>query len=117
MISWWELQVHICWESRYLNKLSAELCASEHGFTRQDQDDYAISSYTRAQNATAKGAFKDEICEIIVKGSRGKADVVVSTDDEVKNVYSFFEKVAFNLFLVEWGKTSRYASSIQTKRR
>lgn len=65
---------------------AAEICAKEHGFTREIQDEYAIQSYTRAQAATKAGLFADEICPVIIKGSRGKPDTVVSTDDEVKNL-------------------------------
>lgn len=65
---------------------AAELCAKEHGFTREMQDDYAIASYSKAQAATKVGGFAEEICPVIIKGSRGKADVVVDTDDEVKNL-------------------------------
>lgn len=71
---------------------AAELCATEHGFSREAQDDYAISSYTRAQQATKAGLFKEEICEIVIKGVRGKPDTVVSTDDEAKNVLPLFDE-------------------------
>ncbi len=41
-----------------------ELCAKEHQITREMQDDWAVKSYTRAQEAQAKGIFKDEIVGI-----------------------------------------------------
>ncbi|MDX6768508.1 MAG: thiolase family protein [Elusimicrobiota bacterium] len=41
-----------------------ELCAKEHQITREMQDDWAVKSYTRAQEAQAKGVFKDEIVSI-----------------------------------------------------
>lgn len=41
-----------------------ELCAKEHQITREMQDDWAVKSYTRAQEAQAKGLFKDEIVGI-----------------------------------------------------
>ena len=50
------------------------------------QDDYAISSYERAQAATAHGYFKDEIVPVEVPGVRGKPSTMVDKDDEVSNV-------------------------------
>jgi acetyl-CoA C-acetyltransferase len=41
-----------------------ELCAKEHGLTREMQDAWAVRSYERAQEAVAKGWFKDEIVSI-----------------------------------------------------
>jgi acetyl-CoA C-acetyltransferase len=41
-----------------------ELCAKEHQITREMQDEWAVKSYTRAQDAQAKGVFKDEIVGI-----------------------------------------------------
>ena len=39
----------------------AETCAGQYGFTREQQDEYAIASFQRAQAAQAEGAFADEI--------------------------------------------------------
>ena len=72
--------------NQFLMGDAAELCAKEHGFSRQDQDDYAISSYQKAQKATLEGAFHGEIVSIEIPGSRGKPSTLVSSDDEVKNV-------------------------------
>jgi acetyl-CoA C-acetyltransferase len=41
-----------------------ELCAKEHGITREMQDEWAIKSYQRALEAQAKGYFKDEIVAV-----------------------------------------------------
>lgn len=65
--------------------LSAELCATEHNLTREDQDEYAITSYKRAQASTEAGLFK-EIVPVEVSGGRGKPNVIVDRDDEVKNL-------------------------------
>ncbi|KAG5455530.1 MAG: Thiolase, N-terminal domain-containing protein [Olpidium bornovanus] len=65
---------------------AAEECAKEYGITRQMQDDYAIQSYRRAQEATDQKLFADEIVPVVVKGPRGKGDVVVDKDDEVTNL-------------------------------
>ena len=66
--------------------LQAEECAQDHGFNRQQQDDYAIRSYEKAQAAQAAGLFNDEIAPIDLPGFRGKPGVTVTQDDEPKNV-------------------------------
>jgi len=58
----------------------AEVCADEMQLTREDQDAYAIESYTRAQRAVKEGKFVREIVPIEVKGKKGT--VVVDTDEE-----------------------------------
>ena len=51
--------------------------AAEYGITREQQDDFAIESYKRAQAAHASGLYKDEIVPVVVSGSRGKPDRVI----------------------------------------
>jgi acetyl-CoA C-acetyltransferase len=58
----------------------AEQCAEKYGFSRQDQDEFAIASLTRAQQAIKGGQFKDEIAAVTVPG-RG-SDTVVDTDEQ-----------------------------------
>ncbi|WP_206692702.1 acetyl-CoA C-acyltransferase [Paracoccus sp. NBH48] len=58
----------------------AEDCAAEFAFSRQAQDDYALASLTRAQEAIAGGAFATEIAPVTVPG-RGKI-TVVDTDEQ-----------------------------------
>lgn len=41
-----------------------ELCAKEHGLTREMQDAWAVRSYERAAEAVAKGYFKNEIVSV-----------------------------------------------------
>lgn len=65
--------------------LQAELCAEEHKLTREAQDEYAINTYKRAQAATEAGLFK-EIVPVEVSGGRGKPNVTIDRDDEVKNL-------------------------------
>lgn len=50
------------------------------------KDDYAISSYQRAQAAFADGCYADEIVPITVSGGRGKPDKIITQDDEISNV-------------------------------
>jgi acetyl-CoA C-acetyltransferase len=65
---------------------AAEVCAKEYQFTREMQDDFAIGSYTKAQEATKQGLFDEEIVEVLVPGAKGKPGKVVKTDDEVSNL-------------------------------
>lgn len=66
--------------------LAGEECAEDHSVTREEQDDYAIRTYQRAQKATEEGLFKAEIVPVEVSGGRGKPNVVIDRDDEVKNL-------------------------------
>ena len=56
-----------------------EDCAAKYGFTRSSQDNFAVASVQRAQEATNNGAFKDEIAPVTVKDRKGER--VVSTDE------------------------------------
>lgn len=69
----------------------AELCAEEHGFSREDQDNYAISSYKRAAKAWGLKEFDNEIVEVSVPQRKGNA-LMINEDEEFKNVK--FDKIA-----------------------
>ena len=56
-----------------------EDCAAKYGFTREQQDQFAIASVQRAQAATRSGAFAGEIAPVTVKGRAG--DTVISIDE------------------------------------
>ena len=56
-----------------------EDCAAKYGFTREQQDAFATTSVTRAQNATTSGAFAAEIAPVTVKGRAGEK--VISIDE------------------------------------
>ncbi|QRY82487.1 acetyl-CoA C-acyltransferase [Pseudomonas sp. PDNC002] len=58
----------------------AEDCAEKYGFTRQQQDDYAITSLTRAQKAMSEGRFAEEIVALTVKA--GKETREISQDEQ-----------------------------------
>lgn len=66
--------------------LQGEECARDHDFNREQQDDYAIQSYQRAQAAAKSGAFEFEIAPIEIPGARGKPGTTVDKDDEPKNL-------------------------------
>jgi acetyl-CoA C-acetyltransferase len=50
----------------------AETCVQKYGFTRKQQDDYAISSFERAQYATREKMFAAEIAPIIHETKQGE---------------------------------------------
>jgi len=58
----------------------AEGTVTKFGFTREEQDAYAIESVKRAQAAQATGAFKDEI--VAVKVATRKGEVEVDQDEQ-----------------------------------
>ncbi len=58
----------------------AEDCASHFDFTRAAQDEFAVASTTRAQNAINGGAFSWEVAPVTVSGRKG--DVVVDKDEQ-----------------------------------
>jgi acetyl-CoA C-acetyltransferase len=64
----------------------AELCAKEHNFTREDQDNFAITSYKRAAAAWQAGKFNDEIVGVAVPQRKGDPILVIE-DEEYKNVF------------------------------
>jgi len=58
----------------------AEDCAEASGFTRQQQDDFAIASLTRAQQAIKDGNFASEIVPVEV--TEGKTQRLISDDEQ-----------------------------------
>lgn len=63
--------------------VSAELIAARWGFTREQLDAFAAESHRRAAEATATGAFRDEILPITVTDAAGET-VVVDRDETVR---------------------------------
>jgi len=66
--------------------LCAEKTCKDYGITRQQQDEYALSSYERVANAWKNGDFKPEVVPVSVKQRRGVPDLVVSEDEEYKRL-------------------------------
>ncbi|AVT76347.1 acetyl-CoA acetyltransferase [Rhodopseudomonas palustris] len=58
----------------------AEDCAQSYQFTRETQDNFAITSLTRAQAAIKDGSFAREITPVTLKS--GKSDITVTTDEQ-----------------------------------
>ena len=63
----------------------ADACATEYNFSREDQDAYAIQSYTRSAAAWEAGKFNNEVVPVEVPQRRGEP-VIVNIDQEFTNV-------------------------------
>ncbi len=50
---------------------TAELLAGEYRISREEQDEYALTSQTRAARAIAAGRFNDEIVPVTIEGKKG----------------------------------------------
>lgn len=57
-----------------------EACVAKYGFSREDQDAWAIESVKRAQAAAASGAFNDEITAVSVSSRKG--EVLLASDEQ-----------------------------------
>jgi acetyl-CoA C-acetyltransferase len=62
---------------------TAENIASRWQITREDQDNFAVTSQNRAEAAQKAGKFADEIAPVTIKGRKG--DTVVDTDEYVRH--------------------------------
>ena len=58
----------------------AEQCVAKYGFTREAQDQYAITSTTRAKTANEDGSFDWEIAPVTLPGRQG--DTVIKFDEQ-----------------------------------
>jgi acetyl-CoA C-acetyltransferase len=63
---------------------AGELCAKEHNFTREAQDEFAKVSYQRALAAQEKKEFAREIAAVTIEAKTGA--ITVSDDEEPKKV-------------------------------
>lgn len=76
----------------------AQDTADTESITREQMDEFALNSLTKAKQAIDSGAFKDEIVPVTVKGRKG--DTVVDTDegpgnampDKIPNLRPAFKK-------------------------
>ena len=62
--------------------ITAENIAAKFGFTREEQDAFALESHKRAANALEKGLFKDQIVPIELKTRKGVEQFVI--DEHVR---------------------------------
>ncbi|CAM3422694.1 acetyl-CoA C-acyltransferase [Elizabethkingia occulta] len=77
---------------------AAEIGIRHFGFTREELDDYALSSYQRAQDATQNGKFKNEIVPVPVQHKKEKSlftedeDIYKVIPEKIKGLPPVFEK-------------------------
>lgn len=57
----------------------ADDSAARNGFSREEQDEFALRSFRLAQAAVTEGVFRDEIVPFVKTGKKG--DVTVDTDE------------------------------------
>ncbi|MGA0246889.1 MAG: acetyl-CoA C-acyltransferase [Schleiferiaceae bacterium] len=63
----------------------AELCASEHEISREEQDAFALESYRRSAAAWEAGKYKSEVVPVHVPQRRGD-DLIIDTDEDFSKV-------------------------------
>lgn len=63
----------------------ADLCATEHKISREEQDAFAIQSYERSTKAWKEGKFDEEVVPVSIPQRRGEP-IIVSQDEEFSNV-------------------------------
>jgi acetyl-CoA C-acetyltransferase len=69
----------------------ADLCATEHQISREEQDAFAIGSYTKSQASIEKGLFENEIIPVMIPQRKGDP-ITIDKDEEPFNVK--FDKIA-----------------------
>jgi acetyl-CoA C-acetyltransferase len=67
---------------KYMMGNAGEVCAKHYSFSREDQDNYAISSYERAIKAYQKNAFDAEIVPVEIASKKG--NILITEDEEYK---------------------------------
>ncbi len=60
---------------------AAEITVRNHNISREEQDEYAISTYGKAMSATQEGKLKSEIVPVTVRSKKGNS--VVDDDEDI----------------------------------
>jgi len=68
------------YEKGTLMGVFAERTAKSYGFTREEQDEFAIRSLTRAKNAIEDGSFREEITQVSFHDRKG--ETVIEQDEQ-----------------------------------
>ena len=55
----------------------AEDCAGHFNFTREEQDEFALRSLSRAQKAIKDGSFKNEITPVTITDRKGESQITI----------------------------------------
>ena len=70
--------------------VTAENIAAKYGFTREQQDEFAVESHRRAANAIEKGYFREQIVPVELKSKKGveqfTRDEHVRADASIENL-------------------------------
>jgi acetyl-CoA C-acetyltransferase len=78
-----DLMIHDGLQDPYSGKhmgVIAEATAEKYGLSREEQDDFALASYEKAQAAVKQGVFAPEIVPVVKTGRTG--EVVVREDED-----------------------------------
>lgn len=76
----------------------AEMCVKKYGFTRDQQDAFAIDSFKRAIAAEAAGHFRHEITPVTIAGRKGAVtvekdeDITKFNEEKLRQLKPAFEK-------------------------
>lgn len=62
----------------------AELCAEQYNFTREQQDEFSLESYRRAQEAQKQGRFREEIVPVEISQKKGEPTIFDTDEDPGK---------------------------------
>lgn len=89
----------------------ADLCASEFKITREDQDAFAVESYTRSANAWKANNFENEIVPVLIPQRKGDP-IAFKEDEEFKNVMMDKIPTLRAVFTKEGTVTAANASTI-----
>ena len=65
---------------------AAEFVAKQFEVTREEMDEFALRSHERAAAATAAGRFREEITPVVIRGRKGREDVV-EQDESIRATF------------------------------
>lgn len=68
--------------NKYHMGITAENIAEKWNISREEQDQFAVNSQNKAEEAQKAGKFVDEIVPVTIKGKKG--DIVVDKDEYIK---------------------------------
>jgi acetyl-CoA C-acetyltransferase len=64
--------------------MTAENVAEKYRISREDQDEFALTSQMRAKKAMEENRFTDEIVSVVIPGRKGKPDTIVDKDEHIR---------------------------------
>lgn len=69
--------------SKHMGEI-AEMSVEKYALTREEQDRFALTSYSRAAEATKQGKFDQEIVRITIPGKKG--DLLFGEDEDIHKI-------------------------------